>query len=776
VAENILINISAKDDASKKIKSVQQEITNLGKKSKQTSKNIVKDNKDIGIELNNLGSQFRYLSLVTGIVSAAMIGMMSNFVDAARQGEQASLKLGLFAIKMGEDMDSANQVAQEFANTGLISITESAEALSNLLATGLGLDKSKELMHAFLSSASVAKENIGDTFGDAMIKATQGVRIFQERQIDAAGMNTQLIHVFREYANTVGKTATALSNAEKYQAIYNYYTKEGIKYEGAIDAVTGTFSGTLAKLSQQFFTLRQSLGNTLIPLIGTLSEILSEVSTKMTAFAKSQSFLTGSIMTGVVVLSTMVTALATVGALYPLLTSGVKAFRNATEMLTFANLKFLLIAAAVSAAVGLLIYGVLKATGKWDIWSNKIKNLQENLKKTIQPLEQTTEETEALTAAQQKQLETLARMAPRTFRDLREGLREWVDKHDKSIKDLRSQIGDLEKDYKHAIDGINNSFSDTMDDMSIDHQRKVEDLTRDIDEEVSKGIWADQTRIRELKLELKRENEDYARSYQDKSDQRNEDLAEEKSKYDERLVKLQEELDKELELEKKYGDEIAQYRSLQIRDEFQQLKDNFNERMSDLALELQEVLNSASEQTNAINGVTNALKEQNNAAATATDKVRENMKANADSMVQNLTNMKNAGVVMTTEMNAALAKSKNIQEVLSRSTSIGIMSGTIEAYNRNKELLLQQSIQDALSRGTSIGRPKEYQTGGIIPGSPSQAVPIIAHGGETVLPAGISPITVNINNPTVRRDRDIQILAEQVEQVLSRKTYLKRFQ
>ena len=56
--------------------------------------------------------------------------------------------------------------------------------------------------------------------------------------------------------------------------------------------------------------------------------------------------------------------------------------------------------------------------------------------------------------------------------------------------------------------------------------------------------------------------------------------------------------------------------------------------------------------------------------------------------------------------------------------------------------------------------------GGVVPGATSQPVPIMAHGGETVLPAGGAPITININNPTVRSNSDISRIAEMVKQVL----------
>jgi len=43
------------------------------------------------------------------------------------------------------------------------------------------------------------------------------------------------------------------------------------------------------------------------------------------------------------------------------------------------------------------------------------------------------------------------------------------------------------------------------------------------------------------------------------------------------------------------------------------------------------------------------------------------------------------------------------------------------------------------------------------------------------LPYGMSPITVNINNPSVRSSQDIQGIANAVRQVLSREQALRHY-
>jgi tape measure domain-containing protein len=81
------------------------------------------------------------------------------------------------------------------------------------------------------------------------------------------------------------------------------------------------------------------------------------------------------------------------------------------------------------------------------------------------------------------------------------------------------------------------------------------------------------------------------------------------------------------------------------------------------------------------------------------------------------------------------------------------------------------------SFGISIPLAKEitlprFEFGGIVPGARGQAVPIMAHGGERVLPAGHAGVrggntySVVINNPVVSNRDDAATLRRQIEQAL----------
>lgn len=78
-----------------------------------------------------------------------------------------------------------------------------------------------------------------------------------------------------------------------------------------------------------------------------------------------------------------------------------------------------------------------------------------------------------------------------------------------------------------------------------------------------------------------------------------------------------------------------------------------------------------------------------------------------------------------------------------------------------------KSFGISLPEAASVSLPR-LEFGGTVPGARGTAVPIIAHGQETILPAGTrrgsgSNVVVNIYNPSVRSDDDIKAFRKQME-------------
>ena len=83
--------------------------------------------------------------------------------------------------------------------------------------------------------------------------------------------------------------------------------------------------------------------------------------------------------------------------------------------------------------------------------------------------------------------------------------------------------------------------------------------------------------------------------------------------------------------------------------------------------------------------------------------------------------------------------------------------------------LLDKMSQIGGDIGGKVKSKLGFEHGGIIPGAIGQPVPIIAHGGERVIPAsransgGSGSYTININNPVVSDRNDLNAIKSQIE-------------
>lgn len=104
---------------------------------------------------------------------------------------------------------------------------------------------------------------------------------------------------------------------------------------------------------------------------------------------------------------------------------------------------------------------------------------------------------------------------------------------------------------------------------------------------------------------------------------------------------------------------------------------------------------------------------------------------------------------------------------------------TLNTHNATIALIDQQidkykQLAEAIKRA-SQGRPeaiKKYATGGIVPGLPTDAVPIIAHGGERVIPSGQRTIgteggiNITVNYPQFKSEDDMRTFEKQLERIM----------
>jgi len=934
--------------------------------------------KEVGSNIDNIGSRMRYLSLVSGVIFAGLGMATMGFVKAARDAENATMKLMVAAQTTGNSFENLQTNADKLVSTGFLTMAEASDSLANSVMAGLSAEQAYLFVLRMTETALVKKQNANDSYGEAVKKSTLGLMTHREVVLDSAGAEIVLKDAYKTFADEFNNGNKKLTKQQETLAIYNATMKQTERYAGVASLASATFSGSLTKLNANVMLMKTSLGNSLVPLVGTLAVIIDSVSIKIKNFSDKNQEMTMVIIAGTVATAALITVMAGVGALFNMFSSSIGGMITMFRGL-FSVSAVMLIAkiAAISIAIGGLIYMILKVTGKWDTWKNSMSSLGAKIKQAMSNISGATKDAGKVTEELAKKFADLKYNIGIFIRDTKQDMAQWVADLDKKIADNTTEIEDLTKAYEKATAKIKSSFDSAMADNSLSHARKTEDLQQQIDDEVSKGIWADQTKIKELRKELKRENEDYQLASDEKIATKDEELAQEKDVYTEKLAKLKAELDAEKKLETDHATEIANIRSWNVKllDDydkmFQRFNDNAVQQLKQLSEVSKEVSTAAEEALTNLNNLENEANkpyEGTNSAVTGAmdwaskiglilgavgiatiglkslpvlvekyfseayinilyfldkftkikispipilivfewamywgnkiikevsdlekeiDSLIKEATANSDYRISLAKGMLERGAITKEEYNkilkretdsiTALAndlkpvaesswfdiwgstwtyenfiKSINLQPFtkigewasknlfdpinaniikLGESTTSafvnvltimsndfiirlnilktgfdnwkgGFKTGWDNFWNSLPSILngMWQTVRQnfanfinpiiATTNGLIGGMNNisgrigirvptipelRFKEGGIVPGNINQEVPIIAHGGETILPAGVAPVTINIYNPSVRSNADIQSIAQAVKDVISREMALKRY-
>jgi len=115
------------------------------------------------------------------------------------------------------------------------------------------------------------------TMGEAIEKATMGLRMENSLLTDSVGIQKNVAKMWQEYAKEIGTTANNLTLAQKRQAEFNGFMREGGVFAGAAAEYTNSYAGRTAALSAQFLNLKVAVGNAIIPILNAIIPAVSQV-------------------------------------------------------------------------------------------------------------------------------------------------------------------------------------------------------------------------------------------------------------------------------------------------------------------------------------------------------------------------------------------------------------------------------------------------------------------------------------------------------------------
>jgi len=235
---------------------------------------------DVAQKGQKAGQGAQAASVAFGILAAQLLtGLKNAFgeaVGAANALDSGLIGLSSVAKAFGQDSDKAKEAAQQLASDGLMSVSEAAVGLKNLLASGFNLDQAVILMNRFKDSAAFGRQAaLG--FGQAVSSATEGIKNGNSILVDNAGVTKNLSQILVEAGHSATDLSKASSDANIRMALFKGIIKETNPQVGDAAKLLGTAAGEQAKFNAQTTIAYQQIGKSLQPVLKDLFQILGPV-------------------------------------------------------------------------------------------------------------------------------------------------------------------------------------------------------------------------------------------------------------------------------------------------------------------------------------------------------------------------------------------------------------------------------------------------------------------------------------------------------------------
>lgn len=234
------------------LKQIESGITRLGRTSKQA-----------GSEIDASLSFFKGAILVEFFRQGvgAAFEFAKSAVAAFNEAQAAAIGLQTVAKGAGVDPQAALDAVKNLAlvKNGLLTVAEASTALKNNLRTGFSLEQSIDLIKKFGDAAAFNKQS-AISFGDAVVRTSEGIRQNLSTLADAGGITTNLSVILGRAGLTFEDLTDKVNGQANATKFYNELLKETAVFSGDAEKKANTFAGQTDALAAKQKVLMQTIG------------------------------------------------------------------------------------------------------------------------------------------------------------------------------------------------------------------------------------------------------------------------------------------------------------------------------------------------------------------------------------------------------------------------------------------------------------------------------------------------------------------------------------
>lgn len=462
---------------------------------------LEEENKKIESSNKNLDASYLAMSATAVLALGRILGAIKDCVNEYNSYTQAMSSLQNVSEYTGQSMSEFSNIMNKFG--AYMTKADLATTIKNFSLMGFTAEQTEQMIEALTNSA-IRNRNANYTVSEAVRVASEGYRQGLSTLSDSAGVTENLSVMLDNYAKSIGKTASKLTEAEKNQAYLNRTMYAAEPFASAMSDYLETLAGKQGQYSQAMRETQVAYAEAIEPLLIRFEEFKTKTINNLgDIISTNQSATVGITTFGVAVLS--LGTLLTVGI------KGIQLYKKAIDALNVssATLKStmtgMLVFSAVIAGITALTTAIQEneeATAKLEEITkryNEVKNgTFEYTDKNVASLENDKKAIEEQIelynkiGEAQKEYDELSELSKGNYwTEMTKGMEYCEDgtiKLKKSAYELKQEIKNAEKAFKEA-QKTNGKYGDSLEDLQQSQKENTEALKKaDAIKNISKSI------------------------------------------------------------------------------------------------------------------------------------------------------------------------------------------------------------------------------------------------------------------------------------------------
>lgn len=239
------------------------------KEIENENKNLVESNKEVD-------ASWIAISATAVITFSKIVGAVKDATEEYKAHTQSMEALKNVASYTGNSMDAFSGIMDKYS--GILEQTDLADTIKNFSLMNFTVEQTDQMIQALTNSA-IRNRNANYTVSQAVKVASDGYKQGLSTLSDSAGVTENLSVMLDNYAKSLGKTASQLTETEKNQAYLNRTMLAAEPFAGAMEGYLDSLAGKQGEYSQAMRETKIAYAEALEPTLIAVTEAKTKLVT-----------------------------------------------------------------------------------------------------------------------------------------------------------------------------------------------------------------------------------------------------------------------------------------------------------------------------------------------------------------------------------------------------------------------------------------------------------------------------------------------------------------